>query len=222
MGKIFKKIKRTVKKVTRPLGRIFKKVGGGIAKAGKYLYEGVAKVGGKIMSGYAKISDKLGPIGMIGMSIAMPYLLGAFSGAGGGLWTNFGTKMGGVVGKGGTVLQKGLMHSENPFLKVIGHAGKSIYNASNFVGGTTRGITQTITKTFGKGEDQTEEISESLLDFLGRQFIDGYGLPKGFKGLKAEAAGFANHIGSKFTYMAHKIQKNLKHLLQIIEYIVYE
>ena len=150
MGKIFKKIKRTVKKVTRPLGRIFKKVGGGIAKAGKYLYEGVKKVGGKIMSGYAKLSDKLGPIGMIGLSMAMPYLLGGFSGAGGGLWTNFGTKMGGVVGKGGTVLQKGLMHSENPFLKVIGHAGKSIYNASNFVGGTTRGITQTITKTFGE------------------------------------------------------------------------
>ena len=150
MGKIFKKIKRTVKKVTRPLGKIFKKIGGGIAKAGKYLYEGVAKVGGKIMSGYAKLSDKLGPIGMIGLSIAMPYFLGAFSGAGGGLWTNFGTKMGGVVGKSGTILQKGLMHSENPFLKVIGHAGKSVYNASNFVGGTTRGITQTITKTFGE------------------------------------------------------------------------
>ena len=81
---------------------------------------------------------------------------------------------------------------------------------------------KTITKTFGKGEDQTEEISESLLDFLGRQFVDGYGLPKGFKGLKAEAAGFANHIGSKFTYMAHKIQKNLtsdeqKILINILE-----
>ena len=68
---------------------------------------------------------------------------------------------------------------------------------------------KTFTKTFGKGEDKTEEVSESLLDFMGRQFVDGYGLPKNFKGLKAEADGFANHIGSKFTYMAQKIQKNL-------------
>ena len=76
-------------------------------------------------------------------------------------------------------------------------------------GGIKGARMKTITKTFGKGEDQTEEISESLLDFLGRQFVDGYGLPKNFKALKAEAAGFANHIGSKFTYMANKIQKNL-------------
>ena len=89
-------------------------------------------------------------------------------------------------------------------------------------GGIKGARMKTITKTFGKGEDQTEEISESLLDFLGRQFVDGYGLPKGFKGLKAEAAGFANHIGSKFTYMAQKIQRNLtpdeqKILINILE-----
>ena len=76
-------------------------------------------------------------------------------------------------------------------------------------GGIKGARMKTITKTFGKGEDQTEEISESLLDFLGRQFVDGYGLPKNFKALKAEAAGFSNHIASKFTYMANKIQKNL-------------
>jgi len=76
-------------------------------------------------------------------------------------------------------------------------------------GGIKGARMKTITKTFGKGEDKTEEISESVLDWLGRNFIDGYGLPKGFKGLKAEAAGFANHIGSQFTYMANKIQKNL-------------
>ena len=66
---------------------------------------------------------------------------------------------------------------------------------------------KTITKTFGKGEDKTEEVSESLLDFLGRQFVDGYGLPKNFKGLQAEAQGFSNHIAMKFTYMANKNTK---------------
>ena len=89
-------------------------------------------------------------------------------------------------------------------------------------GGIKGARMKTITKTFGKGEDTTEEISESLLDFLGRQFVDGYGLPKGFKGLKAEAQGFSNHIGSKFTYMAQKIQRNLtpdeqKILINILE-----
>ena len=44
---------------------------------------------------------------------------------------------------------------------------------------------KTLTKTFGKGEDKTEEVSESLLDYLGRQFVDGYGLPKNFKSIKS-------------------------------------
>ena len=87
--------------------------------------------------------------------------------------------------------------------------GRAITGALIGAGGIKAARMKTITKTFGKGEDQTEEISESLLDFLGRQFVDGYGLPKNFKALKAEAAGFSNHIASKFTYMAQKIQKNL-------------
>ena len=70
--------------------------------------------------------------------MAMPYFLGAFSGAGGGLWTNFGTGM------------KTLQASQNPFFKAMGYAGKGMYNTANFVGGTTRGISQTISKTFGQ------------------------------------------------------------------------
>ena len=100
--------------------------------------------------------------------------------------------------------------------------GRAITGALIGAGGIKAARMKTITKTFGKGEDQTEEISESLLDFLGRQFVDGYGLPKNFKALKAEAAGFSNHIASKFTYMAQKIQKNLtadeqKILINILE-----
>ena len=148
MGSIFKKIKRIVKK--NPLTRIIKRVGKSIADVGKKTWQGIKRIGGKAMAAYGKISKKLGPIGMIGLSMAMPYLLGGFSGAAGGLWTNFGTKMGGVIGKGGTVLQKGLMHSQNPFLKVMGYAGKGMYNTANFIGGTTRGISQTISKTFGQ------------------------------------------------------------------------
>jgi len=76
-------------------------------------------------------------------------------------------------------------------------------------GGIKGARMKTLTKTFGKGEDKTEEVSESLLDYLGRQFVDGYGLPKNFKSMQAEAQGFSNHISMKFTYMAQKIQKNL-------------
>ena len=76
-------------------------------------------------------------------------------------------------------------------------------------GGIKGARMKTLTKTFGKGEDKTEEVSESLLDYLGRQFVDGYGLPKNFKSMQAEAQGFSNHISMKFAYMAQKIQKNL-------------
>ncbi len=38
--------------------------------------------------------------------------------------------------------------STNPFLKVLGYAGKGAYNAGNFIGGTYKGITQTIGQTF--------------------------------------------------------------------------
>ena len=60
-----------------------------------------------------------------------------------------------------------------------------------------------------KGTDEAIEVAETWGDYIGRQFIDGYKLPKNYKGLKAEAQGFANHIGLDFTYMATKIQNNL-------------
>jgi hypothetical protein len=66
-----------------------------------------------------------------------------------------------------------------------------------------------IDRTFGKGEDKTVELSETMFDWLGRNFIDGYGLPSSMKGLKAESQGFANHVGMKFNFMAKKIQANL-------------
>ena len=56
-----------------------------------------------------------------------------------------GTKL---TGAGGQVIKTGLMNSTNPFLKVLGYAGKGAYNAGNFIGGTYKGITQTIGQTF--------------------------------------------------------------------------
>tara|TARA_Y100001963_G_scaffold38705_1_gene54095 strand:+ start:21 stop:1253 length:1233 start_codon:yes stop_codon:yes gene_type:complete len=137
MGSIFKKIKKTVTKIKNPLGKLFKKVGKGIANVGGKIWKGVKDLGMKAYNAYGKISQKLGPIGMIGVSMAMPYLLGAFGTTAGGLWTNF-----------GSIATKGQL-STNPFLKVFGYAGKGVYNTANFIGGTSRGISQTISKTFG-------------------------------------------------------------------------
>ena len=53
-----------------------------------------------------------------------------------------------VGGPPGMMLKTGLSHSQNPFLSILGRAGKGVYNAGNFIGGTTKGITQTITETF--------------------------------------------------------------------------
>ena len=147
----FSRIFRTVKKaIKKPITKIFKGVGKGIAKVAKSTFKGIKQLGGKAFQAYGKISKKLGPIGMIGVSMAMPYLLGAFGATGGGLWTGFGKMMTGtkLTGAGGQVIKTGLMNSTNPFLKVLGYAGKGAYNAGNFIGGTYKGITQTIGQTF--------------------------------------------------------------------------
>ena len=64
MGSVFKRVRKTIKKVTKPISKVTK----GIAK-------GIAKVAKSVMKGVAKLNKKLGPIGMIAMSIAMPYAM---------------------------------------------------------------------------------------------------------------------------------------------------
>ena len=137
MGSIFKKIKKIAKKIASPVTKLFKRVGKGIAKVGKDIWGGIKRIGGEALKAYSKISQKLGPIGMIAVSMAMPYLLAGFGATGGGLWTSF-----------GKMSFKG-MSSTNPFFKAMGHVGKGVYNSGNFVGGTYRGISQTISKSFG-------------------------------------------------------------------------
>ena len=117
----FKKVFKTVKKVAKPITKVVKKV----AKK-------VAKIGKSVMKGVSKISNKLGPLGMIAMSIAMPYALG-------GLSSMIGTA-------GGTT---GLMNSSNLFLKAVGTVGNQIrtgYQAFNTFASTAK---QSISKVIG-------------------------------------------------------------------------
>jgi len=119
--------KKTIKRVTRPVSKVFK----GVAK-------GIAKVGKAVMKGVAKVTKKLGPLGMIAMSIAMPYALG-------GLST--------TIGHGGMAAGQasGWLGSQNMFLRSIGQVGNAIrtgYQASTGAIGKTW---STITKSIGKG-----------------------------------------------------------------------
>ena len=137
ISRVFKGATRAVKKVTSGVTKAAKKIGKGIAKIGKSVWNGVKKLGGKAFEMYGKISGKLGPIGMIGLSMAMPYLMPGFSGAAGGLWTNFGAKA-----------TTWANHATNPFLRTMGQIGGNIYKGTNFIKGTAQGISQTIGKTF--------------------------------------------------------------------------
>ena len=135
--KVFKPVKKVVSKVTKGVSKAAKKIGKGIAKIGKGVWNGVKEIGGKAFELYGKISNKLGPIGMIGLSMAMPYLMPGFTGTAGGLWTNFGAKA-----------ATWSTHATNPFLRTIGQIGGNIYKGANFMKGTAQGISQTIGKTF--------------------------------------------------------------------------
>ena len=137
ISRVFKGATKVIKKVTKSVTKAAKKIGKGIAKIGKSVWNGVKKIGGKAFELYGQVSGKLGPIGMIGLSMAMPYLMPGFTGAAGGLWTNFGAKS-----------ATWASHATNPFLKTIGQIGGNIYKGTNFIKGTAQGISQTIGKTF--------------------------------------------------------------------------
>ena len=143
ISRVFKSATKAVKKVTKGVTKAAKRIGKGIAKIGKNVWNGIKDLGGKAFELYGKISGTLGPIGMIGLSMAMPYLMPGFTSSAGGLWTKFGAKMGTVGGKMGWANA-----STNPFLKTIGTVGQKIYNGTNFIKGTAQGISQTIGATF--------------------------------------------------------------------------
>ena len=117
MGSVKKVIKTVKKAVKKPISKAFK----GVAK-------GIMKVGKATMRGVAKLNQKLGPLGSIALSIAMPYALAGLSTA-----------------------TTAAMSSTNTFLKSIGTIGNQIrtgYQAFN--AGISKGFS-TITKSISKG-----------------------------------------------------------------------
>ena len=121
MGSVFRAAKKAVKKVTKTVGKSVRKVAKGIKKIGK-----------SVMKGVAKISNKLGPVGMIALSIAMPYALGGLS-----TFTNY-----------------AMAQAPGTFLRAIGTVGNQIrlgYQAFNTgMSVAKKGISDVISKTFQK------------------------------------------------------------------------
>ncbi len=138
MGSVFKRVKKTIKKVTKPISKVTK----GIAK-------GIAKVAKSVMKGVAKLNKKLGPIGMIAMSMAMPYAM---------------------QGLGAGFSKLSMANAGNPFgnfLKAVGEIGGNMRTGwTNFKGGfgkAVSNVTNSIRNTFsnmGNGNNIFTRISD--------------------------------------------------------------
>ena len=140
MGSVRKVFKKVTKAVKKPVSKITK----GIAK-------GIAKVGKAVIRGVAKINKKLGPLGTIALSMAMPYALSGLSAG----FTNMAATQGtGVF---------------NTFVRSIGQMGVNVGKGFNAISGQISkgmsGITNRITKSFsniGKGNNIFARISNGV------------------------------------------------------------
>jgi len=118
-------------KVAKAISKPFKSVAKTVSKVVKSTAKAIKKVGSSVMKGVSKISSKLGPVGMIALSIAMPYALAGLSS-----------------------MTTAAMASTNPFLQAVGQVGNSIrlgYQAFNTgVSNAFSSITNSISKAFTK------------------------------------------------------------------------
>ena len=146
MGSVRKVFKKVTKAVKKPVSKITK----GIAK-------GIAKVGKAVIRGVAKINKKLGPLGTIALSMAMPYALSGLSAG----FTNMAATQGtGVF---------------NTFVRSIGQMGVNVGKGFNAISGQiSKGmsnITNRITKSFsniGKGNNIFSRISNGVKNLYTR------------------------------------------------------
>ena len=182
MGSAKKVIKKVKKAVKKPISKAFK----GIAK-------GIMKVGKATMRGIASLNKKLGPIGSIALSIAMPYALGGLS------------NMIGSAAMSGIHPATGMMGSKSLFIRSIGNVGNAIrtgYNAASFkVAGIKNSITNSIQKgfsNFGKGNNIFSRISNGAKDLFvkSRDFLKNK-MPKPFKGTQGtvQVKDYGNPFG---------------------------
>lgn len=134
-----------IKKLVKGVGKVFKKVVKGIARLGK-----------KIIKGVGKFIGKIGPVGMLAVSVIAPYALGALAGAG----------MGWVSTAAQKAIEFGSMVKSAvaaPF-KLAGQAiGKGAQALGQSIGGGFQTITDKIASTLGaQGSGSISEGARSI------------------------------------------------------------
>ena len=172
--------KKTVKKVTRPVSKVFK----GVAK-------GIARVGKSVMKGVARLGKKLGPLGMIGLAIALPAALGGLSG---------------MIGTAGVpqlgYQATGWMGSQNVFLRSIGTVGNAIRtgysNATGAIGRTFGNITKSISQGFSKFTQNTGNIWKNISQGAKNLFNNAKTTVNNFR--KAKGTVKVKNWGNPFGY----------------------
>jgi hypothetical protein len=119
--KIFKGIKGVVKKAAKTIKKINKKIITAIP-GGKKLWEMGGKALKKVASGVGKVVNKLGPIGMIALSVLAPYAAP--------LWASFGA-------------------AAAASSSILGSIGSAVFTAGNWVGGTIGAMSSGISNAIG-------------------------------------------------------------------------
>jgi hypothetical protein len=203
MGSVFKRVKKTIKKVTKPISKVTK----GIAK-------GIAKVAKSVMKGVAKLNKKLGPIGMIAMSIAMPY---AMQGLGGGVnwlmarpegtFLNAVGRMGNHVRVGWQGFKQGFTAAKNSITKSITDTFSSMGDGNNIFKRISEGAKRLYTKAkeltpkFRQGKIGTVEVggqqmsSSQAYEMVQKGMIDASQLGKQTLG---QSQGFFTKAGNQY------------------------
>ena len=153
MGSVAKVVKRVTRSIKRPISKITKGIARGIAKVGKAVVRGVGKMG-----------KKLGPMGMIGLSIMMPMALGGLSS-----WIGQAGVMHPMYGMSNAT---GLM-AKKGFLGAVGRMGNAVRTGYQFttgkISGMARSLTQSISDVFsgiGKGDNIFSRISNGAKDLF--------------------------------------------------------
>ena len=196
MGSVAKVVKKAARVIKKPISKITK----GIAR-------GIAKVGKSVMKGVSRISKKLGPIGMIGLAVAMPYALQGLSswvGTAGGPWGQ----------------ATGLM-SKKGFLGSIGQIGNSIRTGYQVatgairtgVGNTWQRITKSISNGFqkfsgGKGNIWTR-ISNGAKNLFNQARTTAKKYMPKFRAAKTGSVQVYGDMGEVITMSAEEAAKRI-------------
>lgn len=146
LSKAWKGVKKVVKGAAKSIKKIAKKVAYSVP-GGKELWKLGGKIGTKVMGAISKI----GPIGMIALSVLAPYAAP--------LWSAFGAAAGTAATAG----------------SIWGHIGTAIYNGANWVGGTLSSMTSGISKGISTIVDKgVGGVFKGSLSEAGKQAIAGF------------------------------------------------